>query len=414
MAKEPSDKKRKAKADKAKTTSKNRVAQPVRATQRKKSPTSSTKQKKKISLALQGGGAHGAFAWGVLDALLEDGRLEISAISGASAGAMNGAALISGYEKDGAEGARKALKEFWGDIKSVGQFSPFQVMPWQRLMGQGNLSGNPWFQWYQVVRHFMSPKDLNMDRLNPLRSILKRSIDFEALNKTQKIRFFASACDVKSGSSKLFRNADMCPDALLASAALPELMPAVKVGDRYYWDGGLRRNPDLDPLLHEDDAGDLVVIQINAIYRKDVPTTAIEIMDRDNEIRMNGNLLDQMSFIQKINDMIEKGDLKDKSGHFRLLRLHRISNSEAMSRFDYSSKYNTDPFFLNRLFEMGRETGKAWLKENYKHIGQKSSFSLDGRHVKGMPINPDLPQIKDHFDHSRQDSEHPTPPPPRP
>lgn len=341
-------------------------------------------KKRKVTIALQGGGAHGALAWGMLDRLLEDDRIEIEAISGASAGAMNGAALASGLVKGGNKEARKSLKALW---KGIGNASPF------RGAGTGNLDNNPAFIAMEWMRRWFTPSQLNPTNYNPLRKILNNAVDFKALKKTKSPKLFFSAVDVKAGALKIFRNKEMSTEALLASGALPDVFAAAKVNGRDYWDGGFMANPDLDPLLEECTSRDIIVIQINPISRKKTPKTMMEIVDRQNEISMNANLLMQMRGIQKRNILIKSGNLKShKKGRYRTINLHRIGAQE-MENYNITSKMNTDPIFLKELFEMGRKTADKWIKDNFDTIGKKSSFKLDGRHIEGEQINPKLPQI---------------------
>jgi NTE family protein len=352
-------------------------------------------KKIKLSIALQGGGAHGAFAWGVLDRLLEDGRFEIEGISGTSAGAMNGAALASGLLTGGNEGARDSLRKLWTRVGARHALSPFATPFWARLLGDHNLDNNPVFMAYEMLRRWVTPVQMNPGNYHPLRAILEDVIDFEAIQKADPngVELFVNAVDVQAGSLKTFKNVEITADALLASGALPDIFNAVEIDGRHYWDGGFMANPDLEPLIDDCQASDILVIQINAIHRNKVPSTPIEILDRQNEITMNANLLSQVRQIQRTNREIEQGILQP-GGKYRKVNLHRVEAAKALEKYNVTSKMNTDPIFLKELFELGRKAADAWLLEKAAKVGVESTFTLDGRHVAGEKIDPALPQAK--------------------
>jgi NTE family protein len=236
-----------------------------------------------IDLALQGGGSHGAFTWGVLDRLLEEPWLRIAAISGTSAGAMNAAVLADGWTEGGADGARAALNEYWRRVARAVAFSPLQRSPFDRLAGRWTLDTSPAYFAFDIMSRMLSPYDLNPLDINPLRNILAESINFERLSRSP-IKLFVTATKVRTGRGRIFRNPEITADVLLASACLPTMFRAVEIENEAYWDGGYAGNPTITPLVRESDAHDTILVQINPTERPDLPRSAAEILDRLNEI----------------------------------------------------------------------------------------------------------------------------------
>src|SRR4051812_12720060 len=239
-----------------------------------------------VDLALQGGGSHGAFTWGVLDRLLEEPRLRIDGISGTSAGAMNAAVLIDGHVQGGAEGARTALEAFWASVSQAARFSPFQRSPLDVLLGRWSLDHSPLYVTMDIMARLFSPYDLNPGGTNPLKEILASSVNFERLAQSP-IRLFVTATNVRTGRGRGFRNAEITPDVLLASACLPTMFQAVEIDGELYWDGGYAGNPTITPLVRECTASDTIVVQVNPIERPGSPRTAREILNRLNEVSFN-------------------------------------------------------------------------------------------------------------------------------
>jgi NTE family protein len=236
-----------------------------------------------VDLALQGGGSHGAFTWGVLDRLLEEPWLHIEAISGTSAGAMNAAVLADGWLEGGAEGARNALDRYWQRVSHAAAFSPLQRSPLDRLLGRWTLDTSPAYVAMDLASRLLSPYDINPAGFNPLRRILAESIDFDRLSRSP-IRLFITATSVRTGRGRIFRNGEITPDVLLASACLPTMFAAIEIDGEPYWDGGYAGNPTITPLVRESDAHDTILVQINPPERKEIPRTATEILNRLNEI----------------------------------------------------------------------------------------------------------------------------------
>ncbi|BCP54225.1 hypothetical protein K32_28420 [Kaistia sp. 32K] len=251
---------------------------------------------RQIDLALQGGGAHGAFTWGVLDRLLEEPWLKIEAVSGTSAGAMNAVVMTSGWTLGGADGARAALHDFWERVAKAGTMSPLQRSPLDKIMGNWSLDGSPAFLTMDLMARMFSPYDLNPMGYNPLTDILAESVDFDRLAKAP-IKIFVTATNVRTGRGRIFRNKEITPDVLLASACLPTMFQAVEIDGDPYWDGGYVGNPTITPLIRESDALDTILVQINPRERPGTPRTASEILNRLNEISFNAALMKELRMI---------------------------------------------------------------------------------------------------------------------
>ena len=331
---------------------------------------------KRISLALQGGGAHGAFTWGVLDRLIEDERLTIDGISGTSAGAMNGAMVAYGYEKGGRDGARAALERFWRRISEAWLFTPFQPSWVDRLFGWGGLDYSPGYQTFDALSRFYSPYQFNLIDLNPLREILVEVCDFEHVQRGGQIKLYACATNVLSGKIKVFGPDEITPDALLASACLPQLFKAVEIKGEPYWDGGYLGNPAFYPLMHGCAAQDIVLVQVNPIRAASVPTTAREISDRVNEISFNATMMREMRAIHFVTKLIQEQRLDD-TDHLHEIRFHMIEAEQTMARLGASSKLNGDWGFLCELRDVGRERAGRWLEADFEAVGHRSTLNVD-------------------------------------
>ncbi|MBS7707605.1 patatin-like phospholipase family protein [Chelatococcus asaccharovorans] len=326
-----------------------------------------------IDLALQGGGAHGAFTWGVLDRILEEDWLEINAISGTSAGAMNAAVLASGYITGGRQGARDALHLFWQKVSEAARFSPFQRSPLDILLGRWTLDNSPLFVAMDMMSRVVSPYSLNPAGNNPLTDILSDVIDFDGLAKSP-IKLFITATNVRTGRGRVFRNTEITPEVLLASACLPTLFQAVEIDGESYWDGGYSGNPTMTPLIKESDALDTILVQINPVERPGTPRTARDILNRLNEVSFNAVLLKELRMMallrQKANP--ESGEGARWAG----MRIHRIT-SDAMAELGYSSKLNAEWEFLTMLHDEGRRAAEAFYRQHRDAIGKVSTLDLD-------------------------------------
>ncbi len=332
-------------------------------------------EQKTIELALQGGGAHGAFTWGVLDRLLEDDRVRIDAICGTSAGALNGVVVADGLDRKGREGAREALGRFWSGVSMAGQFSPLQRTLLDRLLGRWTLDLNPGYLLYDMATRMISPYQLNPMNINPVRDIIAALVDFEHVRRARGIKIFVSATNVRTGKLKTFRREEMTADMVMASACLPFIFQAVEIDGEVYWDGGYMGNPALFPLVEECRFCDLVIVQINPISRREIPRSASDILNRINEITFNATLIKEIHSLSLMKRLIECGNLDD--GRLMDTFFHRIDADIELKPLSVSSKVNTEWAFLEHLHDVGYRTTDAWLDENYRHLGERSTLDIE-------------------------------------
>ena len=325
-----------------------------------------------VDLALQGGGSHGAFTWGVLDRLLEEPWIKIEAISGTSAGAMNAAVLVDGWSRGGADGARAALDTYWRRVSRAAAFSPLQRSPLERLMGRWTLDTSPAYLAIDLMSRVFSPYDLNPMGFNPLRQILAESIDFERL-AASPIKLFITATNVHTGRGRIFRNGQITPDVLLASACLPTMFQAVEIDGETYWDGGFAGNPTITPLVRESDAHDTILVQINPRERLNTPRTAGDILDRLNEISFNSPLMKELRMIALLRQAADPGH--GEGARWAGMRTHRIM-TDKLAEFGASSKL-TPMEFLAMLKQEGRKSAGDFLTSCGANLGTKSSADLD-------------------------------------
>ena len=326
-----------------------------------------------IDLALQGGGSHGAFTWGVLDRLLEESWLKIDAVSGTSAGAMNAAVLASGWLKGGAPGARQALESYWRRVSEAAAFSPFQRTPLDRLMGRWSLDHSPGYVAMDLMTRLASPYDLNPLGYNPLKPILEESIDFEILRQSP-IKLFITATNVRTGRGRIFRNPEISADVLLASACLPTMFQAVEIDGEAYWDGGYAGNPTITPLVRESSASDTILVQINPRERADVPRSAADILNRLNEISFNASLMKEIRMIALLRQVADPGS--GEGARWAGMRTHRIM-TEMLSELGASSKLNAEWDFVSLLRDEGRRAAAAFLDQHGSDIGARSTADID-------------------------------------
>jgi NTE family protein len=330
---------------------------------------------KTINLALQGGGAHGAFAWGVLDRLMEDGRIDIEGISATSAGAMNATVLACGFAGGGREGAREALADFWRRIANAAAASPLQPSLLDRMTQNHGLDFSPAFQTFDLLVRVFSPYQFNPMNFNPLRHIVEQSVDFERLRKSSAIKLYLNATNVRTGKVRLFRNAEITPDAVMASACLPLMFQAVEIEGEAYWDGGYMGNPAIFPLIYECDSADVVVVHINPIARPEVPRTAAEILNRVDEISFNSSLMREMRAIAFVSRLIDEGKVKE--GSIKRMLIHSIAAEDFMQKLGVNSKMNADWEFLTHLRDAGRARAAEWLASNFQHLAKQSSTDFE-------------------------------------
>lgn len=326
-----------------------------------------------VDFALQGGGAHGAFTWGVLDRLLQERWLKIDGISGTSAGAMNAAVLADGYAAGGAEGARAALDRYWKAVSDAARYSPFQRSPLDKLTGRWTMDTSPLFVGMDLLSRLFSPYDMNPGNFNPLKGILEQHIDFDRL-RASPIRLFITATNVRTGRGRVFRNAEITPDVLLASACLPTMFQAIEIDGEPYWDGGYSGNPTMTPLVRELESDDTILIPINPVERPGTPRSAAEIMNRLNEVSFNAVLLKELRMIAMLRKVADPGNTE--GAQWAKMRIHMVPNP-LMATLGYSSKLNAEWDFLSMLKTEGRASAEAFLAKDADKLGQQSSIDLD-------------------------------------
>ncbi|MCB9942314.1 MAG: patatin-like phospholipase family protein [Geminicoccaceae bacterium] len=327
---------------------------------------------RRINLALQGGGSHGAFTWGVLDRLLEIEDLEIVGLSGTSAGAMNAVVTANGIARGGRKAAREDLARFWHMTMEAAAWSPAHPTPIDKLVSPGNMDYSPGWLLLDASTRLMSPYQLNPSGWNPLRDILNEMIDFDVLRETGVVELFVCATNVKTGRAKVFSRNEITTEAVLGSACLPHMFQAIEVEGQYYWDGGFMGNPPIFPLIYGTGCEDVMIVQINPINIDYVPQTPAEIRDRENALSFNSSLMLELRAIHFVRRMIDEGRLE--RGRYKRLNLHMVDAEATMSRLTYSSKLNADADFLDMLFKLGREKTENWLKENYSKIGVEGTL----------------------------------------
>ncbi|MBE0414775.1 patatin-like phospholipase family protein [Yoonia sp.] len=337
-------------------------------------PRKAAQKTKRVNLALQGGGSHGAFTWGVLDALLADGRIEIAAISGTSAGAMNAVALADGFTSGGPEGAREKLHHLWLSVSEAARHSPVKRDPLDVMMGIWSLERSWGYQTMNMMTRLFSPYQFNPTDMNPLRDIVEACIDFECVRRCDSIRLFISATNVETGRVKVFDSRTMTVDMVMASACLPNMFKAVMIDNVPYWDGGYMGNPALFPFHTESDSADTIVIQINPVERKGAPRSAHDIQNRLNEISFNSSLLKELRAIDFVTRLLDDGKLDE--AHYRRARIHIIANEAELNPLGASSKVNAEWAFLTHLRDLGRETATAWLDRHHGDLGERGTVDL--------------------------------------
>jgi NTE family protein len=331
-------------------------------------------QIKRINLALQGGGAPGAYTWGVLDRLLDDDRLEVEAISGTSAGAMNAAVFADGMGRGGRAEAKRALQMFWENISRAAQYGPLQPTAFDHAASGWNLDHSAAFVAFDLLTRMLSPYQFNPMNYNPLRRVLENSVDFKRLEGCRAVKLFISASNVKTGKVRVFKSGEITPDVLLASACLPFLFQAVTIDGEPYWDGGYMGNPAIFPLIYGAESADVLIVQVNPLGCDRVPTTATEIMNRLNEISFNSSLMREMRAIAFVTDLIDCGKLD--TNQYKRINVHWIEGEQQMRGLGVSSKLNARMDFLLHLKAIGRETADRWISTHFDAIGRESTIDV--------------------------------------
>ncbi len=357
-------------------------------TPKKKSARTSIKKKsgnaapdaKRLNLALQGGGAHGAYTWGVLDRLLQEPDLVFAGVSGTSAGAMNAAVMVDGLARGRAHNkrdcAREELHKFWKAVSEYSAiFSPVQQTPLEQLQHGFDLSWSMAYNAFDLMSRVLSPYELNPLNVNPLRSVLENQIDIERIHAANDIALFVTATSVETGHPHVFESDEITIDVLLASACLPTVFQAVEIDGEPYWDGGYMGNPSLWPLIYRTKCSDILLVEINPVYRPGTPKHAVEIINRLNEISFNSSLISEMRAINFVKKLLARGDLKGEA--YRDIHMHMIGAPEAMQELNASSKFNASWEFFSFLHDVGYEAAELWLKHSKRHINSHSTLDIE-------------------------------------
>ena len=336
---------------------------------------------KKVNLALQGGGSHGAFAWGVLDRLLEDSRIVVEGISATSAGSMNAVVFAYGMAVGGRDGARASLAEFWTRISEAGcRYSPLKPSPLHHWLESYNQDANPAFMVFDTLTRTFSPYQLNPLNFNPLREVLEKTVDFERLRHAScPVKLFLCATNVLSGKVKIFDNSEISSDAVLASGCLPFLFQAIEIGQDAYWDGGYMGNPAIFPLIYDCESPDVIIVHINPIKRSEIPRTGTDILNRLNEISFNSSLMREMRAIAFVTRLID--ERKVSSNDMKRMFIHGIEDESYMRGLGSASKLDPDWGFLRELCEHGRNVADTWIAQNFDRIGKESTFDIRAKYL---------------------------------
>lgn len=347
-------------------------------------------ENKKVNLALQGGGAHGAYTWGVLDRLLEEDKLTIDGISGTSAGAMNAAMLVNGYMQGGKLGAKDMLEKFWRMISNAAVYSPLHKNPMERMLTGWNMDLSPSYRFFDLLSRVFSPSELNPLDYNPMRHIVEELLDVEALQACSLIKLHVAATHVGSGHVRVFHCHEITVDVLMASTCIPFLFNAVEIDGEDYWDGGYMGNPSIWPLVYNCPSEDIILVQINPLHRDKTPRTADEIINRVNEITFNSSLIAEMRAIAFVSKLIKSGRVSQDE--YKDIKIHLIYSPEEMVHLNASSKVNADWDFFKHLREIGYSSADKWLKKNWNSIGKESTIDIHDKFLGGGKSKKELKQ----------------------
>ncbi|MDM0022860.1 patatin-like phospholipase family protein [Variovorax saccharolyticus] len=316
-----------------------------------------------LNLALQGGGAHGAFTWGVLDALLDRPDIEIGRVSGTSAGALNGAALVTGLVNGGRQAAKDNLERLWRKVAEVGAPMTFLMLPLRK----------PGLGIWDDALPLLSPYQTNPVALAPLRHVLGTVVDLEALRTRSDHPLFVNAVNVHSGLSRVFGPQDMSMDAILASACAPLMFQAVQIDGESYWDGSYAGNPMLWPLYREALDTDIFMVELTPLHRAETPTTAKNILNRINEVASINGLLAELRALDTLNRTVAEADI----------RLHVLSLPDAGSALEVepSIKRAVGPALFESLRRTGRAACEIWLEEHHGQLGRRATVNIERRYL---------------------------------
>ena len=356
-----------------------------------------------INLGLQGGGSHGAFTWGVLDVLLQDPRIHFEGISGTSAGAMNAVALAHGLAQARGhsrvarrEAARESLANFWNGIVAMGALGQAQRAPFDLMFGLAGMDSSPTGQWADAMARAwsgtLSPYQSNPLDINPLKDFVERQIDFERLAAYTDLKLFVVATRVSTGKAEVFSGERITANAVMASACLPMMFQAVEIEGEFYWDGGYAGNPAIHPLIYQCDSRDILLVQINPIKRDKLPTSAVDIMDRLNEITFNAALMAEMRAIDFVKRLLKEGKLNP--AHYKDVLLHRIDGGEVLEQLGAATKLSTDAQLINALHDLGQSHAHQWLAQHAGDLGVRSGVDIAHDYLDDLrvPVRPDRRQ----------------------
>jgi NTE family protein len=334
---------------------------------------------KLANLALQGGGAHGAFPWGVLDRLMQEPRFEIDGISATSAGAMNAVVLAHGLTAGGREGAVSALADFWQRVASAAQWGGLQPSWYDRATRNHGLEHSPVYVFFDFMSRMFSPYQLNPWNYNPLKSLLEEVVDFDGLRRRCPIKLYLCATNVRTGKVRVFTNEEIDATRVLACACLPLHSQAVEVDGEHYWDGGYLGNPALFPLIYGCESRDIIVVHINPTERSEIPRTAQEIINRVNEISFNSSLFRELRAIAFVTRLIDDGKIVD--GSLKRMLVHAIEADDVMQGLGPMSQLNADRRFLTHLHDIGAERAGRWLAAHLDTVGVASTVDIRAKYL---------------------------------
>jgi len=347
---------------------------PAKAAKPNTPPHHRAENAKKINLALQGGGAQGAFTWGVLHQMMVSERIDVEAITCTSAGAMNGVVFAYGLISNGRQGACDLLKTFWHRVSLAASMMPIQPTIVDKMMGGMNLDYSPAFMAMDYMTRMFSPYQFNYFDINPLRSILEEMIDFEVIRKNKQIRLFINATNARTGKIRVFNTHEITLDVVMASACLPFIYRTVYVDNEPYWDGGYSGNPAIYPLIYKSSCQDVLIVQINPLVVEEVPTNASDIMDRINEISFNSTLMREMRAIAFVQKLISDGKVTESE--YKDMRIHMIESQDLLNGSGRASKLNADWDYLTHLHNVGAQATNDWMGEHFDKLGKESSIDI--------------------------------------
>jgi len=349
------------------------TAQPKPSDMEAVSPIAGTKV---VNLALQGGGSHGAFTWGVLDRLLEEERLAFDGITATSAGGVNAVVFADGLAAGGREGAKQHLKHFWKKMSEVASTSMIAPSFFDQMNPNFGLEHTPGYVFVDVLSRILSPYQLNPFDINPLRDLINNEVDFDRVRKQRLVKLFLCATNVRSGKVKVFAREELAAEHVLASACLPFMMRAPEIDGEAYWDGGFMGNPAIFPVIYSCDARDVIMVHLTPTDRPELPTNSRQIINRMQEISFNSSLMREMRAIAFVTKLIDEGKMAEGKRMF----MHLIEAEDIIRDLSGSSKMNGTWKFLTHLFEIGRERADKWLAANFDRLGVESTVDLEAKY----------------------------------